>query len=202
MIMMAKDGRWHPIVTGNSLTAGAKTINSQPFVVNSPILINQGTATFAENATITATNLHQAINQGTNFRYNQNVQSGWTAHKPVYLKGTINDEGLFVLAGNGTTGGDYMTQDLPTTEDGFVYIMFGMMTTATTSFRLFQSNTILEFKDGKLQPYNPVTAPDLSGYYNKTSNINATGYNLTIDNVNFLGGNITFNGTDNIWDFS
>lgn len=181
ILMMASDGRFHPIVTGDSTSAGAKTVNTQPFVVNSSVLVNYSTTSYAENATVLSTNVYQAVAMGTNFAYNQNVVSGWTANKPVYLRGSIDGNGLFVLTGAGTSSGDYMTQDLPTSEDGNVYIMIGMMYTTTTSFRLFPSNTIIEFKDGKLQPYSPVTEPDLSPYVpysGATQDVNLGFYNL------------------------
>ncbi len=179
LLMMASDGRYHPIVIGDSTSANAKTVNSQPFVVNSPILAYYTTATVAANAATSTSYIYSSVSMGTNFRYNQNVQSGWTAHKPIYLKGTINNDGLFVLAGAGTTSGDYLTQNLPTTEDGYIYIMLGMMYTATTSFRLNIEHPIFEFKNGKLRMYTNQDLSDFIPYTGATKPINLSGQGLT-----------------------
>ena len=47
-----------------------------------------------------------------------------------------------------------MTQDLPTTEDGKVYILLGYMY-STTGFRLIQYHPVYEFKNGSIRPYTP-----------------------------------------------
>jgi len=178
IIMMAPDGRFYPIATGNSTAANAKTVNTQPFVINSPILINGSASTYNENATVLSTNIYQAVSYTSVFNYNQNVVTGWLANRAIYLKGAINNDGLFVLAGSGTTDGDFMTQTLPVTEDGFVYIMIGMMYNTTSSFRIFPANTILEFKDGKLRPYTADRA-------NATHTGDATGATaLTVVGIN------------------
>jgi hypothetical protein len=155
IVMMSSDNKWYQLVTGNSTAANGKTINSIGFIVNSPIVYYGGTATVAAEASPVSTDLYSGASLGSNFAYNTNQISGWISHRPIYLKGTINSSGLLVLAGSGTTGTDYLTQTLPTTEDGFVYILLGMMYTTTTSFRLLNEHTVLEFKDGALRPYLP-----------------------------------------------
>ncbi|MDD2493499.1 MAG: hypothetical protein PHY83_06130, partial [Bacilli bacterium] len=191
LLMMAPDGRYHPIAVGDSTAANAKTINSQPFVINSPILAYYTTATVAQNAATSTSSIYSAVSMSSNFRYNQNVQSGWIAHKPIYLKGTINNDGLFVLAGAGTTGGDYLTQDLPTTEDGYVYIMLGMMYSTTTSFRLNIEHPIIEFKDGKLRQYN---SPELDPFYfsNPYNYLNSTSISGSETDPKWTGNYSTF----------
>jgi hypothetical protein len=181
LLMMASDGRYHPIVTGDTTTANTKTINTQPFVVNSPILSYYTTASVNENAATATTSMYSAVAMSTNFAYNQNQISGWTAHKPIYLVGTINNDGLFVLEGAGTINTTYLTQTLPTTEDGKVYIMLGMMYSTTTSFRLNIEHPIIEFKNGKLREY--VAEID--------TNWNITGSNYLINSSNILELNET-----------
>jgi uncharacterized protein affecting Mg2+/Co2+ transport len=191
LMMMGDDGRFYPLVTGNSTGANAKTVNTRGFVVNSPVLVNLSATTFNENVAITATNLYQAVSMGTNFAYNQNQISDWTAHRPLYLVGTINSSGLFVLRDSGTTGTNYLTQTLPTTEDGFVYIYIGMMYTTTTSFRLISDKMIVEYREGALRPYTfnsvlsvPVT--NASGILNSMVMSEATYNALGTKNANTL----------------
>jgi hypothetical protein len=156
LLMMGADGRWYPIVKGTSSTAAnTKTVNEIGFIVNSPIIYCAETTTFAENTSPTASNLYSGASLGSSFAYNANKVSGWISHKPIYLKGTMGEDGLFYLVDGGTTGDGYLTQDLPTNEDGFVYILLGMMYTTTTSFRLLNEHTILEYKNGGIRPYLP-----------------------------------------------
>ena len=44
-----------------------------------------------------------------------------------------------------------MTQDLPTTDDGFYYLRLGMMTNTTTGFKLSVEHPIYYFANGELQ---------------------------------------------------
>ena len=48
-----------------------------------------------------------------------------------------------------------MTQTLPTTANGKVYIMLGYMY-STTGMRLFQYHPMYEYRDGALRVYMPV----------------------------------------------
>ena len=76
LLMMAPDGRFHPLVTGDFTTANTKVINTQPFVADGPIIINYSTSTYEENSVVLGTNLYQAVSTSTNFSYNLNKISG------------------------------------------------------------------------------------------------------------------------------
>jgi hypothetical protein len=152
IVMEGPDGRWYPLVSGSDSTGTTKTINQQPFIPNGIILYNAQTSNISENGLLTTTNNYaEIVIGGAPTQRNFNQQSGWTAHRTVYLKGTINTDGFFVL--DDTTSTSYMTQDIPTTEDGFVYIRFGIMRDTTTSFMLHLENPAYEFKNGQFRPY-------------------------------------------------
>ncbi|HPR13853.1 MAG TPA: site-specific integrase, partial [Candidatus Woesebacteria bacterium] len=157
IIMAGTDNKWYPLTVGDT-TAATKTVASTEFLINSPILAYYTTPTIAPNATFT--NIWEGINMAY-LDYTLNKSTGMTAYAPVYLVGTINANGNFVLDGAGTANNNFWTQTLPTTEDGKVYIMIGIMHNTTTTMRLMVNKPMYEFKDGKIREYSD---PDLSEY--------------------------------------
>ncbi len=145
LIMQAPDGKWYPLTLEEG-TSTTKTVSTQPFTINSPILYYATTTNVAANGTFS--NVYSEIPMA-NLRYTAN-SSSWTNQKPIYLKGTINSSGNFVL--DNTTYDSFITQTLPTSADGFVYILLGQMY-STTAMRLFQYHPIYEYKAGRVQPY-------------------------------------------------
>lgn len=149
ILMELPDGKFGSISIGDSASANTKTISTQEFRLGGAILYYSSTTTLASSALTSS--CYSEITMGTVFAYTANQITGWTNYAPVYLKGTINANGNFVL--DNTTLTSFMTQTLPTTEDGFVYILLGRMYTTTTSFRLISQHPIYEFKNGRIRFY-------------------------------------------------
>lgn len=83
-------------------------------------------------------------------RYSTNCGTTLVSQKSVYLVGTINnDDGLFYL------DDVWYTQDIPTTEDGKVYIYLG---TAYSTYQLWlvSKNTAYQFYNGEFMPFEDV----------------------------------------------
>jgi hypothetical protein len=191
ILMEGVDGRYYPISVGDTTTANTKTISIEEFKINGNILYYGTTTVLSENQTTTTT--YSEVSMGSNFARTSNQISGWTNLRAVYLKGNVNSSGNFVLAGAGTTGNDFMTQSLPTSDDGFVYMLFGHMYTTTTSFRLISQHPIYEYKDGKIRKYTPI--PPASEF---VSGVVTTGTQtfggVKIFDDDILGENITISG--------
>ncbi|MDD4410220.1 MAG: tail fiber domain-containing protein [Candidatus Shapirobacteria bacterium] len=147
LIMQASNGKWYPL-TLQTGTTNTKTVSTQEFTINSPILYYSSTTDIAINGTLS--NVYSDI-ATTYLNYTAN-QASWTNQLPIYLKGTINSSGNFVL--DNTSYTSFMTQTLPTTDDGFVYILLGQMY-STTGIRLFQYHPIYQYKNSRLQQYDP-----------------------------------------------
>lgn len=146
LLMQGADGKFYPL-TLETGTGTTKTISTQEFLINAPILFYNSTTDIALNGV--TSNVYTEI-PTTALNYTAN-QASWVSQKPIYLKGTVNANGNFVL--DNTSYTSFMTQDLPTTEDGFVYIMLGYMY-ATTGLRLMNYHPMYEFRNGKLRPYD------------------------------------------------
>lgn len=108
---------------------------------------------------------------GIDFRYTDNCIAsgsvnnlGMLPRKPVYFRGTLGSDGLFYIAPievtyNNQTYKRAWTQDIPTTEDGYVYWMVGWPYYNSSYVNsLYQLNinsdkSLMWFKDGAFRPY-------------------------------------------------
>jgi hypothetical protein len=89
------------------------------------------------------------------------------------------------LDGSGGTGNTFLTQTLPTSEDGKVYVEVGTMHNTYDTWRLHVDHPIYEYKDGKLRLYLPQhyqavlngTASTYPSFFAPTTN-GTTGYLL------------------------
>ena len=186
IIMEGHDGRFYPLTIGNSTSANGKTVSSAKFKMNGQILYYSYTTQINENSTFTSTNLYSDYSPPyANYTFNK--LSGWTAGKAVYLVGTINDGGYFVLDGAGTTGTDFMSQDLPTGDNGKVYILLGYMSNDTYGFKLTPDRVAYHFKDGKIRLYESMSGTGSANYITKWASSTALGNSQIYDNSTYVG---------------
>lgn len=189
ILMQSNDGKYYPISIGDSAAADGKTISTQPFVIGAPILYYSDTATVAANAPFGNNTLLSEVTVST-FAYTANQVTGWSLYTNVYLVGTVNSAGLFTL--DNTTTTSFMTQTLPTTEDGKVYILLGQVGNSATlgQFRLFMNNPAFVFKNGSLQLYN-----SRDSYATLDTNQTITG-SKTFTGTSWFSGDATFASTN------
>lgn len=145
LILEGIDGKFYPIVTTNqtSATLVQKTPTNATLKIGGNILYYNTTTTVAANGTVS--NTYSEIST-TNMVYSFNQNGGYQLQRPIYLVGIPQANGGYKLDSN------YYTQDLPTTEDGKIYIRLGLVY-AENSLRLEIEHPIYEFKDGKVRPY-------------------------------------------------
>ena len=148
LVMQALDGKFYPLTLENG-TGTTKTVSTQPFPLNSPILYYASTTDVALNGSFS--NLYSEYPVNANISYTTNGTT-FTSQKALYLKGSLNIDGLFVL--DNTSYTSWYTQTLPITNDGFLYILIGYMY-STTGFMLTEQHPIYEYKDNKLRQYVP-----------------------------------------------
>ena len=111
-------------------------------------------------------NLHFYRVQVYDFRYTDNCVTtadttlSFVRNKEVYLRGTIGSDGLFYLAPISVTYDSKTykrawTQDIPITDDGYVYWLIGHpYSTDAYQIRLYLDNPLYWFKDGKFRKYD------------------------------------------------
>ena len=149
LIMQTSAGTFNSITT-TVTTAQTSSARTTGFVLGSPIIYYTSGA--PANTLCNSAYSYVALNV-LDFRYSSNCTSGassnapLTSGKPVYLVGTVGGDGLFYL--DPTT---WWSQDLPTTEDGKVYIFLGTACN-TAQISLFPTHPVYEYKNGHVREY-------------------------------------------------
>jgi hypothetical protein len=149
LIMEGNDGKFHPVVGGPYGTGNTKPVSTKEFRLGGKMLMHEGSNERAIGASGMDYETYESIQTGY-MEYWSNRGSGWaTARMAVFIKGTINANGNFVL--DNTTYTSWLTQTLPTTEDGFTYIRIGFMVDTYDDFRFTVDHPMYEYADGKLK---------------------------------------------------
>ena len=170
LIMQKKDGTWESFTTTDG-TAVTKTKNPSQFIAGSKIYYCAGSYSIGAGS-YTA---HDIIRQNAQlvdlrFSLNINTTAGHTGNllprKPVYIVGTIDSSGYFVLADT------WWTQTEPTSDDGKVYIKVGESVYADyENDRCYRADLV---SDGAMYAYRNGGFRKLSGYDTSSIEITST----------------------------
>lgn len=150
IVMEGMDGKFYPLFPEN-LNTPAKSVSTVSFKPGGDIYYYNTASTTNPGITISSNFWRQYCIglSDTYMAFAVNIDPSWVAGATLYLKGTINETGGFVL--NQTTP---ITTTLPTTDDGFVYRPFGTKgTEATPTWGVIPNNIMYQFKNGKLSFY-------------------------------------------------
>lgn len=128
----------------NKPTTYTKALTTESFNPFEPIYYYSTTTAVAAGAAPGASYCWTQYS-GVDLRYSFNEGSTLTAYKATYLRCTPQGDCLVKLDGN-----DCLVQELPSTEDGKVYIYLGK-TYSTSQIWLSQNHPIYEYKGGKLK---------------------------------------------------
>lgn len=152
LLTMQDHGYMLPVTTANSDVSTSKTMTDLEFDPFGEILYFSSTGSYAANVNIgNATMYRQGL---FDFRYAFNI-GGYNAagllvaRDPVYLVATPQANGSAVLYS------DPITQELPTTDDGLIYIYLGTAYEDTYPYRLELSmhHPVYQYKNGGIQLY-------------------------------------------------
>lgn len=182
LYMRDGDGTFQSFTTdhGNGTT---KTKNTVGFDLSGGVFYHWSSGNLAANAkagTGTSTPIYHSID----LRYSTNCGATLTNDEEVYIVGTINNsDGLFYLADT------WWTQDLPTSEDGKVYIPIGFVYASGYSAEFNGYLKPLWYKNGRIRPYAPylTSHQDISGKADKATTL--AGYGIT--DAKIASGTIT-----------
>lgn len=119
--LTSADGtEWVPINTSTSTNATtARTLNTRPIDPFGPIVYNSTNGTVNADARPSVTTLWQQYALTVGYSYVLSM----TAWKPVYLKCTPQTNGSAIM--------NALTQTLPSSKDGFIYIYLGLAYSTT-----------------------------------------------------------------------
>ena len=150
---------WVPINTSTATNATtARTLNTRPIDPFGPIVYHS-----ANDTTNAGTNLPVATNwQQDSFTIGYSYVITLTANQPVYLQCTPQSTGGAVM--------NTITQTLPTTEDGKIYIFLGVAY-GTSSMELWLEHPVYYFKDGAIRLWTNALESGVSVDNTKVDNI-------------------------------
>ena len=152
ILLEGADGKFYPVTEGGS-TGNTNTVSTAELKLGGTILYYASSTDRAANYEGGGYDLYSGIYNGE-MEYWNNVDAGWAVpYRSFYFVGTVNGNGNFVL--DNSTYTSFLTQDLPTTEDGKVYVQVGIMNNNYDAYRLNVDHPIYEFKDGKVRNYIP-----------------------------------------------
>lgn len=163
ILLQKSDNQLLPINSVNNSTATTKTLTTESFNPFGEIFYYNSTTNYATaGATIGANATLFRQYNSIDLRYAFNTGSTLTAWKYVYIKATMQSDGK-----SAKLASTPIVQTLPTTEDGFIYILLGWAIN-TTNIELQQNHPVYEYKNGvirqlgksidsNLWQYNPMT---------------------------------------------
>lgn len=140
-----------PINTVNNSVATNKALTTESFDPFGDILYWSSTTTYSAGANVGDGWYNQYL---ADLRYSFNcggndVASSLVGRKPLYLVATPQSDGLAKLYSSP------LAQDLPSSDDGLLYIYLGQVYPDTNPYRLYMAirHPIYVYKNGKIQEY-------------------------------------------------
>lgn len=150
----------HYVPANNSTSTNAtssRTVCQDKINPFGSILYYNATASVAANTRPSATALWQQYAIALGYSFNTTGAAlTLTSWKPVYLKCAPQTDGSAIM--DSTTP---YVQDLPTTEDGKIYIFLGIAYSAT-NIELQVDHPVYWYKDGMIRPYTNASAGGIS----------------------------------------
>ena len=145
---------WVPANNSTSTNAtAARSVCQDPINPFGPIVYYGTTASVAAGSRPSAAYLWQEYTLTLGYSFQQSPNYELTAWKPVYLKCAPQSDGSAII--DSTTP---FTQDLPTTEDGKLYILLGFAY-STTSIELVYYHPVYWYKGGRIRPFTDAATP-------------------------------------------
>lgn len=156
IVMEGSDNKFYPLSVGDT-TSLTKVQSAMTFKPLGLILWYGTTATVDADATFTYTFTEHTFSTAT---YTFNKTTSYTNYAPIFIVGTIDANGFFVL--DQTDATSWFTQTLPSTEDGKVYIRIGLLYNTTGAIHLETNHPIYEYKNGRVREMANYVLPTAS----------------------------------------
>lgn len=159
-LLVQTENGLEPFTSTSNKTGTTKTQLSPKYLPGGDIRYYSTTTEITTGSDITSGSLWMQYH--LDLKYSFNITSTTlTAKKPVYMKMSVNADGTLSPVYSALSGGHPLTQTLPTTADGYVYLHLG---TAYSGYQLQLEiiHPMYEYKNGRLREYVDVPAPTLS----------------------------------------
>lgn len=181
-ICLTKDEQYVlPVNTVNNSTAITKTLTTESFNPFGPIYYYNSTTDISAGGNIGTNVLYYQFL--ADLRYSFNTGTTLTARKAVYLVATLGEGCTATLASNP------ISQTLPTTEDGYIYIYLGQ-TYDTYRVELSTKHPIFRYINGALRIFNSSDVDTVRGKV-PAINVSVTGSGNAITTGSLSDGTLT-----------
>lgn len=184
----ADNSKWVPANTSTSTNAtSSRAVCQTPINPFGEIVYYGTTASVAAGSRPSATNLWQQYTLSLGYSFNRTGAAlTLTSWKPVYVKCAPQADGSAIM--DATTP---YVQDLPTTDDGKIYIFLGVAYNAT-SIELLMNHPVFYYKDGAIRQWNNAYIPAaVQSNWNETDTSSAAYIqnkpNVTVDSLSSNG---------------
>lgn len=165
LCMQGADGKIYAVTTGGDGAATNNVVTDAELRLGG-LMIYYGTSADAATDAVLGSSYWYEGEYSGEMEYWSNKASGWAvAYRPFYIVATINANGNLILEGAGTVSSAFLTQTLPTTDDGKLYIQVGYMNNTYDAWRLQIEHPIYQFKNGKLRLYESNDSRPASDVY-------------------------------------
>lgn len=144
------DGKAQPFTT-TAGTGTTKPINTCVFRLSTGIYYNGYSANKTANQQLQAAYQYTMLST-SEFHYTHNGISAPVLYAPIYIKATPVTADTFTLDDTSLTS--WLTQTLPTTEDGYIYIYIGRLYSSANNFLLEAETPAYHYKDGAIRVWN------------------------------------------------
>ena len=152
LLLEGIDGKYYPVTQGGA-NVTTNVVSTAEFKIGGNMLWYESATDIAANASAGGYSLFQGYYSGNMEYWSNRSTTAWaTVNMPLYLVGTINANGNFVLDNSSYTS--FLTQTLPTSDDGKVYVQIGLMGNTSDTMRLDINHPIFWYKDGTLKQFS------------------------------------------------
>lgn len=181
ILLRTKDKKLIPINSNDNKVTVGKTYTTQKFDPLGEIYYYNSGTTIAANGNIGNSVLYRQILADLRYSFDLDNTATYklTARQPVYLTATLQTDGTAILTElSGSTIGP-LSQTLPTSDNGILYIYLGQAYEDTNPYRLELSlnHPVYYYKDGAVREYQPYAHQALTA----TTATNVSGVSATSD---------------------
>lgn len=146
LIMPTVDGTW------SSVTNADGYASTKGFLLSDLLFVYNSASNLAANTIPDGSNIYSYSSGLAKSDYLKSFTGNFVAGKPIYLVGTIGNDGFFHL-----NSSNFITQTLPSTADGYLYLFVGDAA-STSNFQLFDQHPVYYHNGNHICNYNSFAA--------------------------------------------
>ena len=167
LVLRTQDKQLIPVSTANNTFTIGKTYTTIPFDPLGEIYYFYTSGSTASGGNIPTSILYRQVLMDLRYGFDLNATADYrlTARQPVYLTATLQDDGSAVLTKPAGSIIGPLSQTLPSSDDGLIYIYLGQAYEDSNPYRLelALNHPVYYYKNGAVRQYGSSAVYDGSG---------------------------------------